>query len=86
MVAGTDGDDVGTQTGDLFVALTQLRGMFAAVQSTEMSEEHQHDRPVVPQIAEPVRGAGRVVEGRLGEGCEIHDDEPIGAPGPADRS
>src|SRR5204863_9621105 len=30
-------DDVGAQTGDLFVVLTQLRGMLSAVQSTEMS-------------------------------------------------
>jgi hypothetical protein len=37
----------------------------------------------VPEVAEPVRGAGRVVEGRLGEGCEIHGEEPIGGPAPA---
>jgi len=36
------------------VALAQLRGMLAAVQSTEMSEEHQHDRSAAPQVAEPM--------------------------------
>jgi hypothetical protein len=36
------------------VALAQLRGMLAAVQSTEMSEEHQNDGLVAPEIAEPV--------------------------------
>ena len=71
-VAGTDRDDVGTEAGDLFVALTQLRGMFAAVQSTEMSEEDQHDRVVTPQVAEPVRRAGRVDERHVGKGGEIH--------------
>ena len=40
---------------DLVVALAQLRGMLAAVQSTEVSQEHQHDRLVAPEIAEPVR-------------------------------
>ena len=49
-----DRDDVGTQIGDLVMALAQLRGMLAAVQSTEMSEEHQDDWPVAPEIAEPV--------------------------------
>jgi hypothetical protein len=34
--------------------LAQLRGVLAAVQSTEMSEEHQHDRTIVPEITEPV--------------------------------
>jgi hypothetical protein len=32
--------------------LAQLRGVLAAVQSTEMSEEHQHDRPIAPEITE----------------------------------
>jgi hypothetical protein len=40
--------------------LAQLRGMLAAVQSTEMSEEYQHDRPVAPEITEPVWFAGAV--------------------------
>ena len=52
-VTRTDGDDVGAQPGDLVVALAQLRGMLAAVQSTEMSEEHQDDGLVAPEIAEP---------------------------------
>jgi hypothetical protein len=32
--------------------LAQLRGVLAAVQSTEMSEEHQHDRPIAPEVTE----------------------------------
>ena len=73
-----DRDNVGAQTGDLVVALAQLRGMFAAVQSTEMSEEHQDDRPVAPEITEPVRLAGVVDQRRCREGGEIHTREPIG--------
>ena len=57
-----DRGDAGAQTGDLVVVLAQLRGMFAAVQSTEMSEEHQHDRLVLPQVTEPMRRAGPVPE------------------------
>jgi hypothetical protein len=53
-VTRSDGDDVGAQARDLVVALAQLRGMLAAVQSTEMSEEHQNDGLVAPEIAEPV--------------------------------
>jgi hypothetical protein len=34
--------------------LAQLRGVLAAVQSTEVSEEHQHDRLIAPEIAEPM--------------------------------
>jgi hypothetical protein len=54
-VTGADGDDPGTQPGELFVPVAQLRGMFAAVQSAEMSEKHQYDRLVAPQVAELVR-------------------------------
>src|SRR5207248_1793479 len=80
-ITGSDRDDVGTQTGDLVVALAQLRGMLAAVQSTEMSKEHQHDRPVAPEIAEAMRFSGTVDERRLGQNREIHTGEPIGTAG-----
>jgi len=46
------------------------------VQSTEMSEEHQHDRPVAPQIAEPVSHAGGVGKRRIRQSREIHGGEP----------
>jgi hypothetical protein len=36
--------------------------MLAAVQSTKVSEEHQHDGLVAPQIAESMRRAGLVDE------------------------
>jgi len=52
--------------------LAQLRGMFAAVQSTEMSQEHQYDRLVAPEITEAVERTRVVGERCLGEGDEIH--------------
>ena len=64
---------------DGYQVLAQLRGVLAAVQSTEMSEEHQNDRPVAPEITEPVRRSGVVDQRRLGERSEIHTGEPIGA-------
>jgi len=78
-ITRSDRDDVSAQTGDLVVVLAQLRGVFAAVQSTEMAEEHQDDRPVVPEITEPVRLSGRVDQRRVGEGDEIHTGKAIGA-------
>jgi len=71
-VTRSDRDDVCARTRDLVVALAQLRGMLAAVQSTEMSEEHQHDRPVAPEITDPVWLSGGVDQRRLGERSEIH--------------
>ena len=72
LVAGADRDDVGTQGLDLVVALTQLRGMFAAVQSTEVAQEHEHDGLVFPEPAELVLRAGGVGE-REGTECgEVH--------------
>ena len=47
-VAGTDGNDVGTEAADLVVAVAQLRGMLAAVQSTEVPQEDEHDALVLP--------------------------------------
>lgn len=61
LITGSDRDHTGAEAGDLVVALAQLRGMLAAVQSTEMSEEHQHDGPVAPEIAESVR-CSRIVD------------------------
>ena len=55
--------------------LAQLRGVFAAVQSTEMSEEHQHDRPIAPEISEPMWRSAAVDERRLGQRSEIHAAE-----------
>jgi hypothetical protein len=58
--------------------LAQLRGVLAAVQSTEVSKEHQHDRPVAPKISEAMPFSGPVDERRLGQKREIHAVEPIG--------
>jgi hypothetical protein len=52
--------------------LAQLRGMLAAVQSTEMSQEHQYNRPVAPEITEAVERTRVVGERCLREGDEIH--------------
>lgn len=71
-ITGSDRDDAGAQTGDLVVVLAQLRGMFAAVQSTEMSEEHHDGRLVAPEITEAVRFSGVVDQRRVREGGEIH--------------
>jgi hypothetical protein len=73
VVAGPDGDNLGAEAGDLSVVLAQLRGMFAAVNSTEVPEEHQHDRLVAPEITEPVRHTGVIDELDVGECREIHD-------------
>ena len=77
LVAGTNCDEVAAGGADVVVSLAQLRGMFAAVQSTEMSEEHQHDRSVAPQITQAVWFSGAVDQRRLGERGEIHAGEPI---------
>ena len=61
-ITGSDRDDVGAHASDLVVALTQLRGMLAAVQSTKVSEEHQDYGLVAPEVAEPVWLAGGVDE------------------------
>jgi hypothetical protein len=53
-ITRSDRDDPRPEADDLVVAVAQLRGMLAAVQSTEMSKEHQHDRLVAPQITEAV--------------------------------
>ena len=47
-VTRPDCDNLGAEFRDLLVSLAQLRGMLAAVQSAEMSEEHQHDWLVPP--------------------------------------
>ncbi len=46
--------------------------MLAAVQSPEVPEEHQHDRPVAPEVAEAMVLAGRVGERDVRECGEIH--------------
>jgi hypothetical protein len=46
--------------------------MFPAVQSPEVAEKHQHDRPVTPRVTEAVHGTVRVRKLQVGEGIEIH--------------
>jgi len=59
-VAGPDHHDLGAEAPDFVVVLTQLRGVLPAEQSTEVAEEDQHDRPVLPIATQPVVDAGRV--------------------------
>ncbi len=51
LVAGADRDNVRVQCSDILITLTQLRGMFTTMQSTEMPQKHQHDSLFLPQIA-----------------------------------
>jgi hypothetical protein len=37
--------------------LAQLRSVLAAVESAEVAQEDQYDRPIAPQVAESVNGA-----------------------------
>jgi hypothetical protein len=50
--------------------------MLAAVQSTEVAEEHQYDGFATPEVAEPVGRTGVVGERRVGKRGEIHGTEP----------
>ena len=71
-ITGTDGDDARTEVGDVVVGTPQLRGMFAAVQSAEVAEEHEHDALIRPEVAQAVRHAVGVDEGHRGESLQIH--------------
>jgi hypothetical protein len=42
--------------------LAQLRGVLAAVQSAEVAEEDDYDRPFCPERADLTHGAGRVAK------------------------
>ena len=54
---GSDRDDLAAEGLDLVVALAQLRGVLAAEQSAEVSEEDQDHRPLGPEVAEPRRAS-----------------------------
>ena len=75
LIAGPDGNDAAAQPDDLIVSVAELRGMLAAVKSTEMTQEHQHDRLVAPEITEPVVRAGAVSERERSERVDVHGPE-----------
>lgn len=74
-ITGSDRDHVGAEAGDLVVALAQLRGMLAAVQSTEVPEEHHHDRLVAPEITESVPRSFTIGERRRRQCLQIHSGD-----------
>jgi len=53
--------------------LAQLRGVLPAEQSAEMSEEHHHDGPVSPELAETARRARGIGQLHLGETICVHN-------------
>src|SRR5205823_11025253 len=55
LVAGSDGDDLGTGPGDLVIGASQLRGVLSTEQSAEVTEKDQDHRTVSPKLAQAVR-------------------------------
>jgi hypothetical protein len=55
LVSGADRHDLRAESTELRISVAQLRGILAAVQSAEMTEEDEHDWPLVPFGAEPVQ-------------------------------
>ena len=49
LIAGTDRDDAPTGSFDVALAVTQLRDVLAAVQSTEVAQEDEYDWAFVPR-------------------------------------
>jgi len=52
--------------------VAQLRGVLAAEESAEMSEEHHHDRPLGPEVDEAPHGASRIGQLYVGEARYVH--------------
>jgi hypothetical protein len=71
-ITRADGDDVGVEAADSGVMLAQLRGVLAAVQSTEVPEEHENARFIVPEVTEPVWHTVGVGKRTVGERVEVH--------------
>ena len=55
LVAGTNRNDGRAKSFNFVVVLTQLRSMFAAVQSAKMSKEHEYYGSVGPSVTETAR-------------------------------
>ena len=72
LVAGADRDELDALRLQVVVPVAQLHGVVAAVQAAEVPEEHEHDRPVGPEVAEPVLGAVLVGEREVREGVQVH--------------
>jgi hypothetical protein len=65
--AVADHHDLGAGGADLVPAVAQLRDLLAAEQSAEVADEHEHDRALAPQIAQPNRALVCVAELDSGE-------------------
>ena len=70
--ARPDGDDLTAESSDLLVVVAELRGVLAAEQSAEMSEEHHGDGPFGPEVAEAAPRAGRIDQLHVGQALCVH--------------
>ena len=70
--ACSDRDDSTTELGDLVVSIAQLRGVLAAVQSTEVPQEHQDCLLLAPQVTETAGGTRAVGQRDGGEQGDVH--------------
>jgi hypothetical protein len=59
--------------------------MHPAVHSAEVPEEHEHDGPVAPQVAEPMLGTIGVGQPKPSQALEIHHHLPAIGPMPPGR-
>jgi hypothetical protein len=71
-VAGADGNHFGALGCDLVVSLAQLRRVLSAEQSAEVPQEDENDRPVRPQVSEPVPVPARISQLDLFQGANVH--------------
>ena len=72
-VTGSDRDDLGSGGEDLWTGVAQLRGVLAAVQSPEVAQEDENDRPVGPVVAEAVLLAVRAGQSEHRKSGKIHE-------------
>jgi hypothetical protein len=70
--ACSDRDDSTTELGNLVISIAQLRGALAAVQSTEVAQEHQNCLLLAPQVTEATGGTRAVGQRDGGEQGDIH--------------
>jgi hypothetical protein len=64
---GAHEDDAGRAGGELGFAAAHLRGPLAAEQSTEVAQEHEHQRTAAQEVAHADRSAGGIMEDVVGQ-------------------